>query len=221
MKLNDQELRGLVQRGTERRGARDSCPSSDELVLGALGELSGDRRAKLADHLIECSDCSKEILLVQLPEDPRGLDSRRFVPRVAWWRRVTAVAAGLVLCASLLWLLSPRSTDDPPFMRGEAHVTDPAFALDRIEPPHEAVLDAFPEVLAWQAARPGASFRVDLYDFEMTELWKSPILSSSTATIPAEVRERMVRGRRYFWRLSMEKGLERKESKLFEFSISP
>src|SRR5262245_5014366 len=109
MKLTDRELREVIQRGTARAGSRDACPSADELVRAALGELGGEQRARLADHLIGCSDCSREIQLLSA-DDAEPAPLRPAPGSTATWRGVAALAAGLLLVMSLAWWLWPKST---------------------------------------------------------------------------------------------------------------
>jgi hypothetical protein len=223
MRLNDLELRNLYQRRTARRGMHDGCPAPEELVRAALGDLDAEQRGRLADHLVGCSDCSREVLLLRSLRPAEVAGPGPSVARALPRSRLLALAAGLVLAAGLSWLLWPqawRFEAPPPVQRGEeTPALSPAPAI-QVEPRHGAALAEPPERLSWEPEAE-ASYRVVLYDFELTVLWESPKLTTASVQLSPELRERLRRGRIHFWRVFVESGLERRQSRLYEFTLRP
>ena len=67
MRLDSEGLRELYQRETARSNRRSSgnCLTEDMLARAAAGELKQSERESVADHLANCSDCSKEYLAIK------------------------------------------------------------------------------------------------------------------------------------------------------------
>ena len=65
MKLTSAELKSLYQEGTARsaRGGVN-CLTSEKMMRAAMGQLSEGEREQVADHLLSCSDCTREFRLV-------------------------------------------------------------------------------------------------------------------------------------------------------------
>jgi anti-sigma factor RsiW len=64
MKVTSEDLKALYQEGTARSG-KVECLSAETMMRAAMGEVSGEERGRVADHLATCSDCSWEFRVVQ------------------------------------------------------------------------------------------------------------------------------------------------------------
>ena len=64
MKLTSEELKVLYRGRTERSSHDQQCPSADELMQVATGELSPIERERVVNHLAACSDCAEEYQVI-------------------------------------------------------------------------------------------------------------------------------------------------------------
>lgn len=199
--------------------AAGGCPSDERLAALALGEVSGDERAGLADHVVACRRCAESLRTLRAlhgaapPQDRwrwGGGTRRRLLAGAA-----AAVVAVVVIVA--LFQLAPAPPDDGRF-RGAA------VAAPETEPADGARLAAPPKRLAWKRlggpAADDVRHRVVLYDAESIPLWRSEPTGEGAVELPAEVRRRLLPGV-YYWRIHTADGLESSATPLFRFEIVP
>lgn len=243
MKVNDEDLKTLYQERTARSARqRLECPSPELLHQAATGTLGGRERERVTDHVVVCADCAREYQLVHRVEvwanqvagtsgeaAPEGRLARApwwsgaavgglFQRLLSWqdWRAV-AVAAMIVLAVGTgvtVW----RITRPQPLAEGERAGTAVAVT---VEPADKALLQQAPQRLAWSTAEPADRYQVVVYDFESTTIWESPWVTVPSVTLPDAVRERLPRGRLVYWRVVAQAGIERRQSSVFQFVISP
>lgn len=107
----------------------NACPSSEILAAFASGQLAPEEEADLAQHLAVCAACRAEAsslrrvahALRAVPRAPApdlaesvlagtfGADAKRH----AAWQRPLAIAAGLALVATTVWIAVPRGSLNP------------------------------------------------------------------------------------------------------------
>lgn len=223
MRLREAELKRLYAEHTSRRVG--ACIEAGELAMLSAGELPDARRAAVVAHLIGCSDCAAELQamrcindVVDAVIDRKGDDARprilTFHPRATW--RLTAAAASLAasaLLAVFLWQSDRMPENIDTSARGKR------IGFDHAVPADQKVVGSAPERLQWAAVKGAESYRVTLYDFESILIWKSRPVESTSVALPEEVRARLNRGGRWFWRVTAQIGLDRTESALFELVI--
>jgi hypothetical protein len=220
MKLNSEELKHLYQLHTARAGRLD-CASPETFVQAADGDLSSSERARLADHLSECSDCSREYRLVlnsaparvhPKPQSPIRLISRS--PRLRWPSIATAAVVVIAVSASILvWRSQQQVEPSQEAIRGAGSI-----AIE-VQPPHRALLDEAPRELKWSTIESADTHQVSLFDFESTPLWVSEPSAENSVVLPEAVRQRLERGKPFYWRVTAQRGVERLRSELFQFVI--
>jgi hypothetical protein len=133
------------------------------------------------------------------------------------WRVATAAAA-VVVGAGLSLLLWQSDRIARP---GSSAVRGAAPAPAALEPADGAMLPAAPTKLAWPADEAATAYKVALLDSESTPIWNSPRLHEPRLELPDEVRARLGPGRLYYWRVTIETGIERRQSPLHRFSLVP
>lgn len=225
MKLDEQDLKRLFEdpAAYPSRSAR-GCPEPQSLARILAKESSAAERRAFADHLVACPDCAAEYRLAsslgrwagEAAVLVGGQDRLREEPRRSRPRVWIAAAAAVVAAAGLAVL----------FFQGLGHATDTAvergasLVTQALDPKDHANLSAPPPRLAWAAMEGAESYEVTIYDAESTPIWKSGPVTGTEIEVPASVRERLVPGRSYLWRVVGRVGLEQRTSPVFEFGIA-
>lgn len=230
MKLTEEELKRIYQRGTARRSqhARE-CLSSETFERAMKGDMERAERARMASHLMTCSDCAREYRAVRslrsVFEQPQsGGEAIPVAYSARLWERlspsswrVAAALAVVILIVTVpltLWLNSRQSYVPHPTERGGA-----ARRLT-VEPSDKTQLSEAPKKLAWSAVERAESYRVMLYDYESTLIWESPSTTDASITLPETIRASLERGRLFYWQVTIQEGIESRRSDVFQFTIS-
>jgi hypothetical protein len=79
-------------------------------------------------------------------------------------------------------------------------------------------LNAAPAQLKWTAIPGVQNYRVVLLNYESAEIANSGFINSAEYSLPQEVRNKLLSGQIYYWRIEYEKAGEKK-SKLLHFTI--
>jgi len=167
--------------------APGDCPGDEALAALALGELDGEARARVADHVVACARCADDVRLLgeMHREASRG--------RTRWpGLRVAAAAAAVVAVAAGL-LLHGRvpATDDDRLRGGDRP--------QAVAPLPDARLADAPAELAWRAAEGARAYRLRLFDARAEPVWESGLSAETSRPLPAEIRARLRPGASYFW----------------------
>jgi hypothetical protein len=88
-----------------------------------------------------------------------------------------------------------------------------------VDPPDRASLNEAPQRLSWSAVENAGSYQVTLYDFESTPIWQSAPVRDTVVVIPESIRQSLRRDQPIYWRIGVERGIERIQSGLFRFEI--
>ena len=223
MKLDNEELAGLFNdRSIRLPRPTPGCPEAELFRRVAQGEAAAAQREELADHLVSCADCSEQYrLIVQLRSWANGretsgtaADSQRPSRRSLSW--ISALAASLLIAAGLSLFLRLRPPSAPVASRDRG----PATAALAVDPPDRALLAAAPSRLAWEPVEGADGYEVTLYDFESSPIWESPPISRAEIAFPDFVRKKIESGGRFYWRVTVRKGIDRLPSQLHEFEVS-
>jgi hypothetical protein len=213
MKLTEHQLKEIHQKGTNRQRNAD-CPSADELFQLVSNSGDAQKRTKIAAHLETCSDCSQEFKMAR--ELSQNL--AKSTPHVNFWQRsewrslLAAAAILLALTAGILVTKRTSITSAPPVERGEPSVDF------KTQPADGEQLNAAPAQLKWTAIPGVQNYRVVLLNYESAEIANSGFINSAEYSLPQEVRNKLLSGQIYYWRIEYEKAGEKK-SKLLHFTI--
>lgn len=239
MRLTEEQFRALQTERTSPAGDdRSACPSRDVLMRAAASELTSDERGQVRSHVAGCSTCAREYriahalkLWTQQIDPSTGSSStepdrvkparewREFWDRVLWspkWR-VSAIAATLLVAFGIsvtVWRAGRTDLNTQDMERG---VHSEMLGID---PSNGSALKEPPRKFSWPAERSAEGYQVILYDQEATSVWESPRLSVSAVEIPEPIRQRLQRGRVYYWRIIFQEGVERRQSEVFQFVIT-
>jgi hypothetical protein len=88
-----------------------------------------------------------------------------------------------------------------------------------VQPPSRALLDEAPRELKWSTIESADTHQVSLFDFESTPIWESQPSAENSVVLPEPVRQRLVRGQPFYWRVTARRGVELLRSELFQFVI--
>ena len=216
----DSELESWRMAFREGRSARGiDCPDEDSLVRFVLGEVQGSERERLASHLVQCRACGRDWQLLRQVHAEARQELAQARPR---WRSGLAIAAGLAaigLGAFLIFQpeLNPRntSTSSPELTRG----TDVSDRSAAVTPSDGQDLAVPPATLTWPASASAAgTFRVTVFNENLTPIWQSGPIQEATAAIPEDVRARMTPGQTFLWSVEPQ-GSEKSMLGPFKFQI--
>lgn len=166
-----------------------ACPREEELAALALGELQGETRTGVADHVVACRRCAdSHRILRELHLEAAG----RARARNRAWLGMASAAALVVVAAGVL-------TSRPPAVPAGASAELRGWEAGAVEPPPGAVLAAAPARLAW-TAQPGArGYRARLYDADGDLLWEGTAGAEGRLPLPPEAVAALSPGHSYFW----------------------
>lgn len=186
----------------------EACPTPEALAALATGELAGDERQQIADHVVRCRACSENAqILLQAHAESGGRPRAGRLAVIAG----LAAAAAVVLVAGRL-LLAPGT--GPSAERG------PVAAV-HVAPADGAELTGAPQRFSWPADKDSESYRVKLFDDAGEPLWQSEPTRETAVDLPAPARDRLQPGRAYFWNVEIEGRLEKQHLGPFRFRLSP
>ena len=184
-----------------------SCPPDEELVSLVLGELTGDRRDSLADHVVSCRLCADGVRI--LYETHREASGARLGAPVRRWISVAAVAAALAIVGVLVVRGPGRA---PSAERGTV------LQSVAVVPYDGAVLLEPPSRLQWPSRSGAESYRAKLYRDSGELVWDSGAIVSASTDLPTDVRTRLGTGS-YYWVVEIESSLGRERSGPFSFRV--
>ena len=239
MDASENDLRDAYRSAAKRPPG--PCPDAATLAAFAgAGESPLDRalRGNIVDHLARCTNCAVEVkTLLELREvidaavhapapndiaddDPAPL---RWLTAWARWRSNPARAVPLMILvlacvfgvSFIVWRSSQLAAIPDDRDRSAS-----AWTIDSV-PSDRAVLASAPARLEWSSSTRAENYRVMLFDAESTVIWESPVLTTPFVDLPVDVRQRLPVGGPVFWRVVAVSGIDRRESSLHRFTISP
>lgn len=217
------------------------CPDAETLAALADTEsvsLDDAARSLAVDHVARCASCADEVKTLFALRD--ALDASIYAPASvpdpsdepaplrwlsAWarWRSnpsrsvpvMLVVLAAVLGVSYLVWSSTQNSGISDERVRSGSTWTIATVPTDR------ATVVSAPERLEWTSTVPAESYRVTLYDAESTPIWESPAVTTGFVELPAGVRASLPAGRPVYWRVVALSGIDRRESVLLRFTISP
>jgi len=236
MKINDDDLKRLFRSSIKDRmsPSRQACPDP-ELISDLFFQPVGEKQKKcLMDHISECSHCLevfdlclnlsrsenwlvKEIQARTSEESgsvsilPHLLERRQSLPRLKWVLLPLATVVLLTIAVLMTkTILSKKLMEDRGRLPG---------IIDLIYPSKQ-VSSSTSIIFRWEIRRPVEWVQLDLFNEDLTPLWKSPKIFDSHYLLPSEARQKMESGKTYFWMVTafFPDGNEA-ESSLAEFSL--
>jgi hypothetical protein len=216
----DSELESWRMAFRERRFARGvDCPDEDSLVGFVLGELQGAERERVANHLVECRACGRDWQLLRQVHAEARQELAQARPQ---WRAGLAVAAGLAAIGLGAFLILQPELNPPTLTPETSEVTrgtDESDLSTAVTPSDGQDLAVPPASLTWPASASGAgTFRVTVFNENLTPIWQSGPIQEARAAIPEEVRARMAPGQTFLWSVEPQ-GSEKSMLGPFKFQI--
>jgi hypothetical protein len=188
-------------------GGGPDCPADETLAALVVGELLGDERLAVADHVVSCLDCtSRHLALLELHQA-----ARRTRPRWAGW--VAAAAAAVAVAVAGAFVVGSRTSVEPAADVLRAPGED-------ARPPAGAVLAGPPRELSWTPLAGATSHRVRLFDAGGDLVWESDRVVGPPLILPPETAARLAAGRSYFWTVELE-GAARERLGPYWFRLAP
>jgi len=187
----------------------DACPDGDAMVELVAGDLPGEERERLADHIVACRSCASDYRRLR---EVHALASARIRP--AHSRRPIWIAVAACTLAVAGTLIAVRSARHGETLRGAA-----AEAASAVTPPDGVALDAPPPVFRWPAQKGAEGYRVRLFSSAGDELWQADAGLEDRIAVPAAVAGRLPRGAGYFWTVEVRLALETQRLGPYTFSL--
>lgn len=203
------------------------CPDPARLVDLLNGQLSRRKAGKVIDHVLGCPGCREEFKLVlgflraertlleelsrlkEVREGAARFSQRFFLGRWSW-RAVSLVAAGLLAFVLIFSTLV--------FRQPEKYRADSFSGVKLVEPSHPKLSRSRP-FFQWEAFPGADSYRLGLFDEDLSPIWTSPRVETTEIVLPAEVIGRLVSGKAYFWMVTAYAGSEEVASELERFVL--
>ncbi len=191
------------------------CPKTEDLAGMALGEIAGEPRSHIADHIVACRKCSEDYRI--LLDTHAEASSRLPGARSRLWRR-TALAAGvaLALAGTVLVVRTLRGPLESP--EGAVRSAGPRVETS-VAPQSGATLSTGPAEFAWPAQKDAEAYRLKLFTSSGDTLWESQPLRQPTAELPLDRRSLLKTGRSYFWVVEVEMPLGKERLGPFSFTL--
>ncbi|MDX1500831.1 MAG: zf-HC2 domain-containing protein [Thermoanaerobaculia bacterium] len=193
-------------------------PAEERLAALATGELTGEERTRLADHVVVCASCRAAYrTLVDLHRAAGRIEP---TPVRAVGRRwlVVGASAAVLAAAVGLAIFGSGAPESDPVVRG------PRVGQIDIAPADGAQLDAAPRRFSWtpiaaeEEPSGGTTYRVVLYDAESIPVWRSEATATPAVELPPAVGEALAPGT-YYWRIVTDDGWAERISPLARFEI--
>lgn len=170
-KLTATRLQELYAKALARRGKQidaTRCVSPEDLLALVRREGPEQQRLEVLDHVMACSECRKELELLQAIE-ATGAALAEPSRSLSWNRRWTplALAASVVLALGIGLAVRQRMPDD--ITRGEP-------ASIRLVAPNAEVFATRPVAFTWRPLSGARRYRLELLDDS-----DAPVFSAETA----------------------------------------
>lgn len=207
MKTNEAELKKafLAYIRSSPKASAGNCPSSETIWSFFSGEGSRKLKARIVDHITTCADCHKEFEAFleifraeeKLARDvqPQFRSSPNRISTQAFWRYAAAFL-GIIIIASAAVLTTKWLSPGPPAERGRL-----SGQLRLLAPGHEPRFQQ-PLVFKWEPAPDTEYYVIEIFDESLLPFWSSGPLAVTQCELPALVKDKIVKGRDYFWMLS-------------------
>jgi hypothetical protein len=226
MKTNDRELKMAYREHVQNAsGTREKdCPTSEDIWRLFSEKTSGNRKARLVDHITTCPFCFREFeafLEISRAEGKlvREVQSRfqsdaKTAPLPMAWRYAGAfLMAMAILAAAVLstkWLGFPKRPEERGRLSGQIRLLAPG--------PETALRS--PLVFRWEAVALSEYYVVEVFDDTLLPVWKSAQLAITNCEIPKQIKEKMAKERTFYWMLTaFSPGGTKTESFLEEFRL--
>ena len=206
MKTNEAELKKafLAYIRSSPKASAGNCPSSETIWRFFSGEGSIKLKARIVDHITTCADCHKEFEAFleifraeeKLARDvqPQFRSNSNHISTQALWRYAAAFL-GIIIIASAGVFTSKWLSPRPPAERGRL-----SGQLHLLAPDQEMSFQK-PLIFKWEPAPDTEYYVIEIFDESLLPFWSSEQLAETHCELPALVKDKMVKGRNYFWML--------------------
>ena len=171
-----------------------ACPTDEDLVALALGELEPRRRDALADHVVACRRCAQTTGILLETHREASHRTAKASPRRRWIPLAAAAAAIAII--GLLIGRTPASS--PSVERGRAE------HIPGVVPADGAELPDAPARFGWPSAERAEAYRLKIYRDSGDAAWASAATVAPSLELPPEARARLAAGGAYYWVIEVE-----------------
>lgn len=190
------------------------CPDDRALIRLATGEATPREKDRMLGHLALCSRCSVRMsVLRQLKRDlepnveafigehasPRPARPSRFGRLVSLFglRFAAGFIAILLVVALGAFIAMTRAAR-------HSELRSPSSRLSLLEP--QAQVPSAPVVFRWSPVLNAENYNFELIDDSLGRLYIGSIFLVNEFILPAEVRDKLVKGKAYVWTVSAQDG---------------
>lgn len=210
------QVRGLLRESGVPDASRLDCPDDEALAALAAGELAGDDRRELLQHLAACGRCRAAVAsLARVFEDPAVAKPTTTAARAGGrrlHRLVIPAAAAAAILVAVLARPAANSPSDPVHRASDvtlAAIPVPISPLGTVERPG---------ALRWGAVIRADRYRVTLYRADGSTLYQLELPDTATP-LPDSVP--LPAGPRYLWKVEARTGWDRwTTSELVSFTVT-
>ena len=226
MKTTERELKSAYREYIHNSpGPRiKDCPAPEEIWNLFAGGIPGKRKAGMVEHITACSSCFREFeafLEMSRAEEnlangvrPHIRSQMRAAPLPLVWKYVTAFLVLIVILAAAMlstkWLGLTKRPEERGRLSGQLRLLSPG--------PRPTL--RVPLIFRWEEVAGSEYYVIEIFDDSFLPFWKSPPLTGISYELPSPVKEKIERGRSYFWMLTaFSQGGQKTESAFEEFRL--
>jgi len=201
-----------------RRAYRDlqeagspACPAPETLAALATGELEGDERRRVADHVVRCRSCTDSTQILMQTDAEAGGSRRAAGARTARVSGLLAAAVAFVVAAGALVWNSARRDEA---VRGNAKEAPAA-----VTPADGSTLAQAPAEFRWPARPQAEGYRLKLFASNGDAQWEADAGKAQQLSLPEAERARLQAGKGYFWTVEVQTPLEKQKLGPYSFTL--
>ena len=211
---------GAIYRRTMSPGS-SACPGDETLAALAVGELAGEERERVVDHLVGCRRCVESYQTLRELHREASQSKPIAAPmtpgRGRWARSALAVAALALAALGLSYWVGVVPISEPSDLAMQLRNS---VAIEREITPVDGAIGPAPLFLAWPPQVGATGYRVVLFDAAAESIWESDVSSEVRLSLPEAVVSALRAGESYFWVVRTRGLAERSELGPFWFEVS-
>jgi len=215
MKINDDDLKKLFRSYIEGKPplSKKDCPAPEKVADLFFQLRKEEEKTKIIDHISKCAHCLEVFeLCLEMSRSQDWLSGeigaylkdakkkpsvffnlpRRLIARPVWSSLLIPLSVSVFMIIAVL-MIKFVSTHKSPEDRGRT--PDAIYLIN----PSPGISPNAPIIFRWEIAKENKFVLLDIFDDTLSPIWKSPQIFGNRYELPPEAREKIKKGKTYFW----------------------